>query len=326
MRIYFVGDVMLGRLVNEVLKKEPLEYPWGDTLPILKRASVRICNLECVISDKGEKLTKTFKPFHFRSDKKNVGVLTAAGMKAVSVANNHVLDYGEEAMMEMFEVLSRAGINYAGAGKDIREAMRPAIFDEGGEKFGFLAFTDNEPVWEADEKKTGIYFLSVEGGEALWGQLLSEVKKLRNKVDWVIVSAHWGGNWGYVPPKEHVDLAHALIEAGADIIFGHSAHVCRGVEVYQGKVIIYSAGDFVDDYAVDEMERNDRSAIFGIEGEKGKIAAVYFYPTVIANFQAKMARREALVEIRQKMGLLCRDLGTETRWNDTRGRLEVILE
>lgn len=324
MRLSFVGDVMLGRLVNEALRKETVIYPWGDTLPLFRRARVAVCNLECVISDKGEKRSATPKAFYFRSDTKNVEVLTAAGIKAVSIANNHALDYGVEALREMQTILTKAGIKFAGAGKSIEEARAAAVWEENGERIGFLAFTDNEPAWGATESRYGTNYAPVELGDPAVRVLVERVKQLRGGVEVLIVSGHWGGNWGYEPPKEHLELAHALVEAGTDIVFGHSAHVCRGVEIYQGKVIMYGAGDFIDDYAVDEAERNDRSMIFGVEGGRGKITAVYFYPTVIRAMQAKMAKGEDQTAIRQKMSQLCRDLGTETRWSETRGRLEVV--
>jgi poly-gamma-glutamate synthesis protein (capsule biosynthesis protein) len=118
-QLLLVGDCMLGRLVNDVLESAPPEYPWGDTLPMLQTADWRICNLECVISDRGEPWSGYPKPFHFRSAAKNINVLQAARMNAVSLANNHVLDYGYDAMFDMLEILDRAGIIYSGAGASL---------------------------------------------------------------------------------------------------------------------------------------------------------------------------------------------------------------
>ena len=117
-RLAVVGDCMLGRLVNDTLEHEPPEYPWGDTLPILLGADGRICNLECVISDRGEPWSVYPKAFHFRSAAKNVAVLGAARMNAVSLANNHALDYGYDALEEMLEILSRSGIAWSGLTPD----------------------------------------------------------------------------------------------------------------------------------------------------------------------------------------------------------------
>src|SRR5260370_198024 len=127
MRLIFVGDVMLGRLVNQVLRSNPPAYPWGDTLPQFQRADVRICNLECVISDRGIPWATTPKVFHFRSDTKNIESLKAASIDAVSLANNHVLDFGYEAFSSMMNTLKQGGIHSAVAGMTFREASHPAI-------------------------------------------------------------------------------------------------------------------------------------------------------------------------------------------------------
>jgi len=115
----FAGDVMLGRMVNEVLQREPPEYPWGDTLTVFREVAWRFCNLECVLADSWDPGSLPNKAFHFRSDAKNVAVLQAAGIDAVSLANNHTLDFGQETLAATLDVLDRAGISHSGAGKDI---------------------------------------------------------------------------------------------------------------------------------------------------------------------------------------------------------------
>ncbi|CAG0989427.1 partial putative polyglutamine synthesis accessory protein, partial [Anaerolineae bacterium] len=126
MKFLFVGDVMLGRLVNDILQERPPAYPWGDNLPIFRDADIRICNLECVISDRGTPWTITPKVFHFRSDARNVKTLKIAGINVVSLANNHALDYGYQALFDMLKILDNAGIHRAGAGINFDEACRPA--------------------------------------------------------------------------------------------------------------------------------------------------------------------------------------------------------
>ena len=127
LRLVMLGDCMLGRMVNEVLETAPPEYPWGNTLTVLKGADWRMCNLECVTSDRGVPWSGYKKAFHFRSAAKNAAVLHAAQVNAVSLANNHALDYGYEAMFEMLEILNRAGIAHSGAGVNLEGASRPAV-------------------------------------------------------------------------------------------------------------------------------------------------------------------------------------------------------
>ncbi len=313
MKIIFLGDIMIGRLVNEVLKYQKPEYIWGDTLNILKLADLRIGNLECVISDIGEPWSLTPKVFHFRSDSKNIDVLKVAKIDIVSLANNHTLDYGYEALFSMLENLKKNKIMFAGAGKNLKEAKKPLTLNKKGIKIGFISFTDNEPVWSAKENFPGIYYVPIDLNDQRAKDLFDLVKKTKNNVDLLIVSAHWGPNWGYRPQPHHIPFAHKLIESGADIIFGHSCHVFQGIEIYKEKVVIYSAGDFVDDYAVDEIERNDQSFIFMIEIENKKIKKVILYPTVIRDFQAKLAKNDEKIEIMNKMQKLSEELGTKAK-------------
>lgn len=322
LKLLFVGDVMLGRLVNQVLKVEPSTYPWGDTLSLFQRADVRLCNLECVISDRGTPWSATPKVFHFRSDAKNVAVLKAAQIDAVSLANNHVLDFSYEGLFDMLRHLEQSGIRFAGAGATLKEASDPIIWEVQGRKLGFIAITDNEPDWAASEEQPGVWYvpIRVEGKQAQY--LFEVVQRAKAEVTSLIVSVHWGSNWGYVPPPEHRLFAHALIDCGADIIFGHSSHVVRGIEVYQDRPIIYGAGDFIDDYAVDEVERNDQSFLFLIELKGTMPSRLLLYPTVIRHFQARRAENGESHAIVTRMQRLCMQLNTAMIWNEEEGRLE----
>ena len=148
--------------------------------------------------------------------------------------------------------------------------------------------------------------------------------RTRSRVELLIVSAHWGGNWGSDPPPEHRALARQLVDAGADVVFGHSPHIFRGVEVYRNRPIIYGAGDFIDDYAVDPAERNDFSFIFLLETDGGTPQELRLFPTVIEDFQARRAVRNAR-DVAGRMSRRCRALGTGSSWNAGEGCLEIPL-
>ncbi|MBX5450198.1 CapA family protein [Thermogemmatispora sp.] len=325
MRLVFLGDVMLGRLVNQVLQQTGATYPWGDTLPLLLQADTRICNLECVLADVGSPWTLTPKIFHFRSDARNVAVLQAAHIDVVSLANNHTLDFGYEALLQMLAVLRQAGIGFAGAGANSAEARQPALWEVGGRKLGLLALTDNEPAWEAGPERPGIWYMPMTMNDPRSAELCAILRAVRPQVDWLIISLHWGGNWGYIPPVEHRAFAHALIEAGADIVYGHSAHVVRGIEIYRGRPILYSCGDWVDDYAVDPHERNDLSFLFSLEIIDLQPTRLLLYPTAIRAFQARRAYGSDRQEIVTTMQRLCAQLGTATRWVESEGCLEIVI-
>jgi len=324
MNLAMVGDVMLGRLVNEALKEMPPDYPWGNTLPLLRGADFRFCNLECAISDDGEPWSASPKEFHFRSDAKNVGVLLAAKMDAVSLANNHALDFGYDALLDMLEIFDRAGIAHAGAGRTLKDAERAAALEILGTKIGIIAFTDNEPGWEATSDTPGIFYVPVDLEDKRAKRLLELVKETKKRADLLIVSAHWGPNWGYQPPPKHVPFAHALSDAGADVVFGHSAHVFRGVEIYRSRPIVYCAGDFVDDYAVDLVERNDESFVFVLETGRRGVRGLRLYPARIESCQASLATGAAGRAIGEKMRRLCARFETSSKW-EIQGYLDVRI-
>jgi poly-gamma-glutamate synthesis protein (capsule biosynthesis protein) len=323
MRLALVGDVMLGRLVNDVLTQEPPAYPWGDTLPLLRQADFRACNLECVLAEHGTPWSATPKVFHFRSDAQNTAVLQAAEITAVSLANNHTLDYGEGALGEMLAALDAAGIAHAGAGQTLAEAVQPAIVAVNGQQIAWLACTDNEPGWAATETQPGIFYVPTQAESPEATHLFEQIAQLKaQQIDWISVSTHWGPNWGTAPPADHPPFARALIDAGADLVFGHSGHVVRGVELYRDRPILYCAGDFVDDYAVDPIQRNDRSFLAILEVEHHTLQSLRLYPTVIRHIQARLARGDEADQIAAEVQRRCAHLGTATYWYDEAGYLE----
>ncbi len=324
-RLLLVGDVMLGRMVNEVLDRAAPDYPWGDTRDLFLAADWRCCNLECVISDRGEPWEPEFKTFHFRSAYKNLAVLESARINAVALANNHSLDFGYAALSQMLEGLDSLGIQHAGAGANAAAASRLAISDVKGYRIGLLAFTDNEPEWEATAKKPGVLYSPIDLEDEHARGLFRLVEASKARVDLLVVSAHWGPNWGYQPPAEHPRFAHALIDHGADIIFGHSGHVFRRIEVYKGRPILYCAGNFIDDYRVDEVERNDESFIFLFDAERDAIKRLRLYPTTIGDCQARRARGTSAQRIASQMKELCDQFNVSSTWNADQKVLEIHL-
>jgi poly-gamma-glutamate synthesis protein (capsule biosynthesis protein) len=286
----------------------------------LRAADAVIANLECVLTDHG--VPEPEKVFTFRSDAKNVAVLDAARVAAVSLANNHSLDYGREALVECLSVLRVCGIAVAGAGRSLDEAAAPVPVPLRGRAspvadvpaLALVGCTDNEPAWEAGPHTPGVFYvpLTPDGDDPREEALLSVVAAASNAGQFVIVSAHWGPNWGIEPLPTHVRTARRLIDAGADVIFGHSPHVFRGVELYRGKPIFYSCGDFIDDYYVDAVERNDLSCVSVLDYEEERLRRLLLYPTVIRRFQARLARGADREMFLERAARLCRACGTRT--------------
>lgn len=155
--LVFLGDVMLGRLVNERLKEKEPSFIWGNTLPVLQSASANFANLETTITDWGEPIPG--KTFCFRTDSKNVAALKEAKISAVSLANNHILDFGERGLKETIKNLKKAKIAFAGAGEDWQAVKKPAILKVNQLKIAFIAATDNQPEWEAKRSEPGVFFV-----------------------------------------------------------------------------------------------------------------------------------------------------------------------
>lgn len=325
MQILFVGDVMLGRLVNDVLHSMPPEAIWGDTLPLFQAADLRFCNLECVLADNGSPWRPETKVFHFRSDSRHIASLKVVGMDCVSNANNHALDYGDEALLEMLNLLDREHIYHAGAGINIQTASAMTVINYQTLRIGFIAFTDNEPDWEAQANTIGVFYCPIDSKSNRAQYLFRLIEESRSQVDYLIVSAHWGGNWGYRPRSQHIAFAHSLIEKGADIIFGHSCHVFQGIEIYQGKVILYSCGDFLDDYRVDKLERNDQSFVFMLKISPVGIHRLRLFPTFIKHLQVQRAKGDLAQSIARKMQVLSEEYRTKSYWNEESSFLEIPI-
>ncbi|HEY1115750.1 MAG TPA: CapA family protein [Chitinophagaceae bacterium] len=273
------GDVMIGRGVDKAIAQKGYDYPWGNVLPLLRSTDMNIVNLETALTYNTEAVPKTF---NFKASPDRVETLVRARITAVSLANNHVLDYSEAGLLETLRTLKAAGVHYAGAGADETEAARPALVTRHGFSLGLLSYTDNEPGWKAGPARPGTNYVNVEDGRDRQ-RALEAVKRLCTTVDLVVVSLHWGPNMREAPPASFEAFAHQLLEKGARIIHGHSAHIFQGIELYQGGLILYDCGDFVDDYMVHPAVRNDLSFFFLVELNKHRIESLQLVPVLISN-------------------------------------------
>lgn len=310
MQIALTGDVMLGRLVDQYVVRNRSVRPevlWGDVLPVIREADCRLVNLECVISDQGEEWHPDTKAFHFRASPRAVEFLQAARVDGVTLANNHVLDYGADALRDCLTLLDRAGIARTGAGTTLQEALVPALLRLPQGRVAVVALTDNEPEWEASAAKPGVNYIGYSARglkEPYRVRMAQALLSARRQADLVIVSAHVGPNWGE-PSRAIQALAHDLIDLGADLYWGHSNHSPQGIELYKGKAILYSTGDFIDDYWVDRDERNDLSFLFMLEVQGGRLAHIRLYPTCIENLGVRLANEQEALFLRGTMGRKC---------------------
>ena len=277
------GDVMTGRGVDQILpnpgdprlaepsvrdartyvelaeaangpipRRVPFSYAWGDALtkPEWSAADVRLVNLETSITRSDERWPN--KDVHYRMHPKNVPCLAAGRIDVCALANNHVLDHGRLGLLETLETLRRAGVKVAGAGRDLAEARRPAVVElaAGGRVVAIAFGTETSGIpssWAAAGDRPGVDLVRAPIDEAA-AEVAERLRRVKRPGDVAVASVHWGTNWGYQVPPAHVHFAHRLIEAGVDVVHGHSSHHVRPIEVYRDRLVLYGCGDFIDDY------------------------------------------------------------------------------
>jgi poly-gamma-glutamate synthesis protein (capsule biosynthesis protein) len=304
---------MLGRLVNETLREHPPAHPWGDVAPILWGADAFLVNLECAITSRVVRWHNGhYKPFHFRADPDGaVNTLRAGRVDLASLANNHIVDFGFDGLLDTIAALDAAHIAHAGAGRDLGAARSPAIVSIKGFRVAVVAFADYPEAWSATADTPGLAFTRVAIDDASFAPVAEALGAARAVSDVVVFSIHWGPNMQERPTGEFRHFAHRVIDSGATIFWGHSAHVVQGIE-FRGKgVILYDTGDFVDDYAVDRALRNDLGALFLLRVRPGAVNSVELVPTQIANMQVTVAHNEERAWFLRRLDGLSRELGSE---------------
>jgi poly-gamma-glutamate synthesis protein (capsule biosynthesis protein) len=283
-RLFLCGDVMTGRGIDQVLPHacdpalhEPwvsdarhyralaerasgpipapvdFAYVWGDALDWLARFAPdrRLINLETAVSCSDAWWRG--KGIHYRMHPGNAPVLTAAGIDACALANNHVLDWGYPGLDDTLAALQGVGVAAAGAGERLAAAQAPAVLEAPGKgRVIVLAMGSGSSgiaaEWAAEADRAGVWRID-EGAERAVAAVAEQVAAIKGPGDVVVASVHWGGNWGYAVPAEQRRFAHALIDrAGVDLIHGHSSHHPKGLEVHRGRLILYGCGDFLNDY------------------------------------------------------------------------------
>lgn len=297
---------MIGRLVDEFLDTVHPGYIWGDLLPELCATDLNLINLEAALTSNSKMVPKVF---NFKAKPRRVELLNLAQVKVANLANNHSLDYATEGLLETLSVLRKANILPVGGGENIDKARAPVILNVKGIHIGILGFTDNEPSWLASSHTPGVNYIEI--NDIGLQTLTKELIKLRSQVDLIILTMHWGPNMVERPPVYFQSFARKAVDAGVDIFHGHSAHLFQGVEIYQHKVIFYDCGDFVDDYYVDPMLRNDCSFFFIVEATKKGILSIKLLPTLIERFQVNFAKGKEKELTIQRMQRLSKEFGTQ---------------
>jgi poly-gamma-glutamate synthesis protein (capsule biosynthesis protein) len=331
--LFLCGDVMLGRGVDQILhhpsqpqlyetyvdsaltyvqlaeetngrmprRVEPA-YVWGDALAVLndRRPATRIINLETAVTMSNRPCPKGI---NYRMHPANVDCLTAAQIDCCVLANNHVLDWGHDGLLETLATLRGAGICTTGAGQQSAEAAAPAVLPiaQGGRVLVYgLASTTSGVArdWAATDSRAGVNLLpdlSVQTAASI----ATVARVARKPGDVLVASLHWGSNWGYDVSHAERAFAHTLVDGGFTIVQGHSSHHAKGIELYRRGLILYGCGDFINDYegiSGYEEFRADLVVMYlpELDGTDFRLLSLEMVPMQIRRFRVnRPSRRDA---------------------------------
>ncbi|MFI1164181.1 CapA family protein [Streptomyces sp. NPDC020801] len=348
--LFLAGDVMLGRGVDQILPHpgnpalretylhdardyvglaedvngpipRPVDFswPWGEALPVLDRAAphVRVINLETAVTQDGD--FAPGKGVHYRMNPANLPCLAMARPDVCVLANNHVLDFGPLGLRETLDSLAAAGLRTSGAGPDAVAAGRPATVPlrEGGRVLVFSFGMPSSGIphsWAATAERAGVDLVAAPTAAAA-AAFADRLRQVERPGDIVIASVHWGANWGYTVSRDEIRFAHALVDAGADIVHGHSSHHPRPLEVYRGRLVLYGCGDLVDDYegiGGYERYRDDLRLLYLVSAESGtgRLTGLRMVPLQARRMRLEHASDEDTEWLRTALDRCGRDFGS----------------
>ncbi|MFF5015931.1 CapA family protein [Streptomyces sp. NPDC001165] len=354
--LFLAGDVMLGRGVDQILPhpgdpalregylRDARDYvalaeaangpvprpaapawPWGEALPVLDRAApdVRVINLETAVTGDGR--FAPGKGVHYRMNPANLPALAVARPDVCVLANNHVLDFGMQGLLETLDSLAAAGLRIAGAGRDEDAAWRPEAVPlrAGGRVLVFSFGMPSSGIphgWAAGAERSGVALVAAPTEDAA-AAFADRLRQAGRPDDIVVASVHWGSNWGYSVSHAEVRFAHALVDAGVDVVHGHSSHHPRPVEVYRDRLVLYGCGDLVDDYegiGGYERYRDDLRLLYlaSLEPGTGRLTGLRMVPLQARRMRLEHASAEDTAWLRATLDRCSRDFGTRVELGD----------
>ena len=350
-RLFACGDVMPGRGIDQILphpgdpelreeymrdangyvrlaerahgpipRPVSFSWPWGDALPVLEEAApaVRVINLETSVTRSAGFVAG--KAVHYRMNPDNLPCVSVVRPDVCALANNHVLDFGQPGLAETLGCLAGAGLPAAGVGLDQARARHPVAVPLPHGRGRALVFSCGTacsgipPDWAATATRAGVDLLPSLSPAAA-DALIARTQAARQHGDIVVVSIHWGANWGYEVPGDQVRLARRLIDGGVDLIHGHSSHHPRPVEVYRGKLVLYGCGDCIDDYegiTGYETYRDDLRLLYfaSVEAGTGELAALVMVPMQARNMRLRHASAADTRWLAATLGTISRRFGS----------------
>lgn len=284
--LMFGGDVTLSDHFEDVIGTN-YSLPFAQ-LQEYRDADVAMVNLENPLTR--STLRRPDKQFNFKADPEAVKVLTEGGIDIVNLANNHTMDFEEPGLVETIETLDKAGIHSVGAGRNITEARRPDILEVKGQRIAYLGYYDAD--FHAAEE-------GVAGTNPRYDErVAADIKAIRDQVDWIVVNYHWGAELAEYPGDWQIDLARFTIDQGADLVVGHHPHVLQGAEIYKGRPIVYSLGNFI--FGGNSRTDYDTAVLkVGLNGNRQM--KVEFLPVEVKQYQARVASGKSGEEILRRV-------------------------
>ncbi len=311
MKLGLAGDTMLGRTVAEHLARDgPGSLFADEVVAVAHEADLFVANLECAVSERGERWADPSKPFFFRAPPMAVEVLILLGVDCVTLANNHALDYDVPALLDTIDLVAEAGIAVVGAGRDRATARSPAVLEHDGLHMGVVGVTDHPESFAAGEHHPGVAFADLRTGTPPW--LIDTVQALDTEI--VLVTPHWGPNMVPAPLPHVRSAAAALRNAGATLVAGHSAHVFHGV----GDAVLFDLGDFIDDYIRHPILHNELGLFFLVTFEGSQPVEVEAVPLALDYCHTRLADDDEAAWIADRFTTACAALGTTVETRDDR--------
>lgn len=310
-----VGDIMLAGSGSATFRRLGYFYPFEAVASELRSADISVGNLEAPLARGGTEFVD--KKFRFKVPPAAAPALKQAGFSVLTLANNHMMDFGAEALQETLRNLDKAGILHTGAGETLSAGRKAAIVNIRGKKVAFLAYSITLPdEFYATSARPG----TVPGYPAYY---LQDIARAKSAADYVVVSFHWGSELATYPNQHQVSTAHRSVEAGADVVLGHHPHVLQGIERYKGKLILYSLGNF----AFGTTSRiSDRSVIARITLREGG-EDLELIPVNVLNkevrYQPRILRGAIGMEVVDRLQRLSGPFGTRLRTENGRHFLDM---
>lgn len=298
-----VGDIMLSRHIGKVMAKKGNDYPFEQIAPTIKKGDIVFGNLESILGKSNDPPFFSDNPYNFLAVPDAAKTLKGSGFTVLNLANNHAMDFGSSPILQTRELLKKEGIEAFGAGKDLKEARKPAIVEVNGLRFAFLGYSIIfYPQARAGKNNAGVSPIRL-------AHIKKDIQAVRSKADFVIVSFHWGEEYHDLPNQKQRDIAHQTIDWGADMILGHHPHVLQGIELYKDKVIAYSLGNFIFDQKGDGK---DRSIILSCIFRGKALRSVEITPLDRFNtYYPKIAEGQPKQEILEKMRAISLPLNSD---------------